>query len=285
MLLSALISDIDRLRDEIDALRPINALRLGRLEREMRLQWNYHSNRIEGSTLTESETRSFLMSGITAKGKPLRDYLEMRGHDRAVKYLFDVVRPEVAITESLLKEFHRLILVEPYRDEHAEFIPGEWKQSPNYLYNNDGERVDFAAPDEVPRLINELVNWLSNHLDPPKRKRKRYDLHPLLIATILHHRFVNIHPFSDGNGRVARLLTNLVFMRCGYVPMVVRYEDRSQYYEALDAGSPENIEPLAEYFGTQLVASLELTLQIAQGKDLLDLYPLDEIERKLRDRL
>ena len=102
-----------------------------------------------------------------------------------------------------------MILVEPY-DGEAEINPGQYKKHPNYLYSPEGERIDFAPPEDTPRLMNRLVNWLNNHIDPPKRKKRKYGLHPLLIAAGFHCEFVQIHPFGDGNGRMARILTNLI---------------------------------------------------------------------------
>src|SRR5690606_20599377 len=110
------------------------------------------------------------------------DYVEMRGHNEALKKVEDIVHKDINITGNLIKELHKMVLVEPYTDSESEINPGHYKTRPNYLYSPEGERIDFVAPEEVAVKMNELVNWLSNHLDPPKRKKKKYDAHPLLIA-------------------------------------------------------------------------------------------------------
>ena len=275
MKLKALIKKMDELRDELDTLRPIPEDRLNRLNQKLRLDWNYHSNSIEGNTLTASETRAFLLHGITSNGKPFRDYIEMRGHNEALKKLEDIVHQDLNITEKLIKEFHKIIVVEPY-DGEAEINPGEYKTMPNYLYSPSGERIDFEPPQEVPRLMNELINWLNNHIDPPKRKKKKYDLHPLLIACGFHVRFIQIHPFGDGNGRMARILMNLILMLCAYVPAVIKLEKRKEYYIALNQSTLDNMEPLAEFVAEECIQSLEMAVKAAKGESIDEPEDLDK---------
>lgn len=259
---------MDLLKNEFDSLRPIADDRLHRLMQKLRLDWNYHSNSIEGNTLSASETKAFILHGITAKGKPFRDYLEMRGHNEALKKVEEIVHKDINITESLIKDLHKIILVEPYTDSEAEINPGKYKTKPNYLYSPENERIDFVPPNEVASKMNELVNWLNNHLDPPKRKKKQYDAHPLLIASYFHWQFIRIHPFGDGNGRMARILMNLILMICGYVPAIVRLEKRKEYYGALNLSEADNITPLAEFIGEESIASLELALKAAKGENI-----------------
>ena len=275
MELKEIIQEMDRLRDELDKLRPISEDRLNRLNQKLRLDWNYHSNSIEGNTLTASETRAFLLHGITAKGKPFRDYVEMKGHNEALKKLEDIVHKDIQITEDLIKEIHKIILVEPY-DGESKINPGEYKKRPNYLYSPEGERIDFEPSGEVPRLMNELVNWLNDHIDPPKRKKRKYDLHPLIIATGFHAQFIKIHPFGDGNGRMARILTNLILMLCGYVPAIVRLENRKAYYNALNASTLDSPEPLAEFIGEECIRSLEIAIKAARGESIDEPEDIDK---------
>lgn len=264
---------MDQLRDELDALRPIPEDRVNRLNQKLRLDWNYHSNSIEGNTLSASETKAFILHGITANGKPFRDYVEMRGHNEALKKLENIVHHELKITEKLIKEFHQIILVEPFASE-AEITPGEYRNQPNYLYTVTRERIDFAPPQEVPKLMNELVNWLNNHIDPPKREK--YDIHPLIIACAFHVRFMQIHPFDDGNGRMARILMNLILMLCGYVPAVIKQEKRNEYYSVLNLSSLEDLNPLAAFVGEECIQSLEMALKAAKGESIEEPIDLDK---------
>ncbi|UWX54346.1 Fic family protein [Maribacter litopenaei] len=203
MELPKIISELDKVKEKLDALRPLSAEQQQRLEQKLRLDWNYHSNSIEGNTLSAHETKAFILHGITAKGKPFRDYLEMRGHNEVLKKLLDLVDNDVMITENLIKELHKMIMVEPYSDEKAEINPGEYKTKPNYLYTVNKERIDFLPPAEVPEELNSLVNWLTNQIIKPKRKKNKYNLHPVLVSAAFQVRFIQIHPFGDGNGRLS----------------------------------------------------------------------------------
>lgn len=285
MELANLIIKIDELKEQLNGFRPLRADHLNRLNQKLNLDWNYHSNSIEGNSLTRSETKAFILDGITAKGKPFRDYLEMKGHNEALKKLYQIVGEKLKITENLIKEFHQLILVEPYADKDAEINPGQWKTLPNYIETSTGERVDFEPPEEVAVLMNELINWLNNHISPPKRKKKEYDLHPLLIAAGFHIRFLKIHPFGDGNGRMARILTNLILMMSGYVPAIVKLEDRQAYYSAILASSSEDYEAFAVFLGKATIASLELAIKAAKGEKIEEDTDLDKELSLINKRL
>ena len=278
MELGKIILRLDELKEELDGLRPLREDRLNRLTQKLQLEWNYHSNSIEGNTLSKSETKSFILWGVTAKGKPFRDYLEMKGHNDALHQLYKIINNDLKITESLIQDFHKMILVEPYTDGDAEINPGKWKNRPNYLYSPTNERIDFAPPEDVPRLMNTLINWLNNHIDPPKRRKKKYDLHPLLIAAGFHTQFINIHPFGDGNGRMARILTNLILMLCGYVPAIVKLDDRVDYYTALNTSSLNSPENLAIFLGQAVIESLELAIKAANGESIEE---EDDIDKEL----
>ena len=285
MKLVDVIQQMDALKSELDQLRPIQGDRLNKLEQKLRLDWNYHSNSMEGNTLSMSETKSFILWGVTAKGKPFRDYLEMKGHNEALQKLYGIIDQDLKITERLIKELHAMILVEAYADEKAEINPGEWKKIPNFLYSPTGERIDFASPEEVPSLMSNLVNWLNNHIDPPKRKKKKYDLHPLLIAAGFHTQFIKIHPFGDGNGRMSRILTNLILMLCGYVPAIIKLEERKDYYTAINTSSLDNPENLALHLGKAETHSLEIAIKAAKGERIEEPDDLDKqlslLEQKL----
>ena len=285
MELENIILRMDELKEELDNLRPLREDHLSRLNQKLKLDWNYHSNSIEGNTLSLSETKSFILWGITAKGKPFRDYLEMKGHNDALNQLYKIVNKDLRITEKLIQDFHRLILVKPYADNIAEINPGEWKENPNYLYSSTGERIDFAPPEDVPKLMNALINWLNNHLDIPKRKKKKYDLHPLLIAAGFHTQFIKIHPFGDGNGRMARIMTNLVLMLCGYVPAIIKLDNRTDYYTAINNSSLDKPENLAKVLGLATIESLEIAIKAAKGLAIEEEEDMDKELKLLQLKL
>ena len=286
MELKEIIEKIDSLKQEIDDLGPLSNDAKERLEQKVRMEWNYHSNVMEGNQLDYGETRSLLLWGITAKGKPLKDHLDLEGHNEAIKKLEGIASKDITITESLIVEFHRLILAEPFDEYRKDILVGKYKRENNYLYNERDERVDFCPPEEVPKRLNDLINWTNNAISPPKRKKRQYDVHPLLIATRFHLEFINIHPFDDGNGRLCRIFMNLILMQCGYPPIIVPTDLRTQYFAAIEESREKGIEVLATFLGEQLIKSLELYLKVAKGGSAEDSSDLDKeialLELKLK---
>lgn len=176
MELVALLTRINDLKTGIDALRPLDPWREKQVLQRFRFDWNYHSNAIEGNTLSYGETRLFLLHGLTAKGKPLKDYLDVRGHNRAINYLLDMVADEVPLTEHIIRGLHKILLVEPYESEaetadgqktKRTVTPGRYKSTPNHLRTRSGEIFYFASPEETPAKMADLMNWLR----PADRRR------------------------------------------------------------------------------------------------------------------
>lgn len=293
MTISTLIKHLDQLKEQLDSFRPIPPKYYHKIMQKLHLDWNYNSNSIEGNTLTLSETKQLLYYGLTAKGKPINDHKEMQGHAKVLKRMEDIVHQEVILTESLIKEFHSLILVPDYdksKEQEVETNPGHWKKQPNYLLTPTGEKLEFLPPEEVPAAMNELINWANNQLHQNKLNRhnkKKYNLHPLAIACAFHKRFIEIHPFGDGNGRMARILMNLILMQQGYMPAIVYLEQRQEYYRALNTSTFEDISPLASYIGQNLMKSMQLAIEGAQGKPVEEqkdwMKELSVLERKLKD--
>lgn len=269
MPLNDKLEKIDRLQAEIIAQGELAADVKQRLDDKIRLELNYHSNRIEGNSLDYGDTRLLLLRNLTAEGKPLKDHLEMKGHDEALRKLEELARKDIKITENLIKEFHQILLIDPFK-EHQELLPGDYKNRENYLYNYEGERVDFLPAEEVPKALNELINWTNNAIDVPKARKKKYrreqyDIHPVVVAAEFHLRFVNIHPFVDGNGRMARIFMNLILMQCGFPPVIIRNETREDYYRALEISRQKKNQRFHEYIADQAILALEFYLSVAKG--------------------
>ena len=114
---SNILETIDRLKNELDALRPLPPDVLVRVEQKLRIESNYHSNAVEGNSLTLGETRSLILHGLTARGKPMRDHLDIQGHDDAVKSIERAVKEKEGLTEVFIRNLHRVLLKEPYETE------------------------------------------------------------------------------------------------------------------------------------------------------------------------
>ena len=207
---------IDQLKKEIDKNRPFSSRMSENLQQNLIVEWTYNSNAIEGNTLTLSETK-VVLEGITIGGKSVKEHLEAINHKEAILYLKMLVNGNEPISEWSIKNIHQIILkyidnlnAGKYRTENV-LISGAKHIPPKYYL--------------VPELMQKLV--MEYH-----HEWKEY--HPVVIATLLHGEFVKIHPFIDGNGRTARLLLNFVLLLYGYPPIVIKKENRLEYYNALD---------------------------------------------------
>ncbi len=258
------------LKKELDQLRPLKKEDELRIMQKFRLDWNYHSNHLEGNSLTFRETKALILFGITAQGKPLKDHFEVTGHNEAVKWVLQVVKEDRPLTENFIRELHELILKEPYEVDaitpdgqptKKRVRVGEYKNTPNHVKTETGEIFRFATPEETPAKMNDLVNDF-------RTKSKDPNVNPILLAAEFHYRFIRIHPFDDGNGRTARILMNFILLKFGYPPVIIKTEEKETYFSALRQADAGLLEAFVEYIGINLVRSLEIMIRGAKGEDI-----------------
>lgn len=287
MELRILLAEVKSLMAELDKFRPLSAEIEARILQKFRLDWNYHSNHIEGNKLTYGETKALILFNLTAKGKPLQDHLETFGHDEAVKWLIDIVKSETEITETFIRQLHELILKESY--QKSAITPngqkvfrtikiGQYKTEPNHVITKTGETFYFATPEETPAKMHDLMLWY-------REKRTDKDISPILLAAEFHYKFIRIHPFDDGNGRMARLLMNFILMQFGFPPAIIKTEDKENYYVALQQADAGILEPFVEYIAENVIRSLELMLKGAKGESIEDPDDLDKEIALLENQL
>ncbi len=263
---------IDALREEWESYLPLAADRDRRLWRKLRMEWNYHSNHIEGNTLTYGETELYLIHGQTHGSHTWREYEEMKAHDVGISHLRELAEDRSRmIGEGDIRNLNKIILKEPFwkpaRTEEGEasrkqIIPGEYKTTPNNVITATGEWFEFAAPCDVSVKMRALVEWLESALSS--------DVSILPVLAKLHHGFVLIHPFDDGNGRVARMLVNYVLMRQGFPPIIVPTERKADYLAALRLADAGDLSELEGFLGGCVMRSLELGLRAARGESLAE---------------
>lgn len=207
---------IDKQKHLLDQKRPLPANTLLSIREHLIVNWTYHSNAIEGNTLTLSETKVAL-EGITIGGKTIQEHLEVINHKEAILYVEEIVRRQEPFSEWQIKNIHRLIL-KGIQDENA----GTYRKE-NVLISG----AKHIPPDaiQVSPMMEQFIRWYE--ADGSK-------LHPIARAANVHSDFVKIHPFIDGNGRTARLLLNFELMKNGYPPIVIELEHRLDYYSSLD---------------------------------------------------
>ncbi len=262
------LQHLAQLRASIEAYGAIPQAILQKIDYKFRLECNYHSNRIEGGTLTKSETRSVMVGNITVKDKPLKDIREMHGHDTVMVEILAIGNGTQRLSESRIKAIHNIIIVAEKLGEDHEI--GVWKTVGNHNYNYKGERFDFVAPEAVAGSVHDLLNWVNAGLDRIQgNKKDKPDA--LLLCFEFHLRFLTIHPFTDGNGRTARLLTNLLLVSLGFPPFWVSESGEKDVYNRYLAdvqsygGSPD----LLFGFMAELVArSLQIVLDALEGKEI-----------------
>ncbi len=262
----------EQLKAELGSLRPLDAEAEARIMQKFRLDWNYHSNNLEGNSLTYGETKALILFGITAQGKPLRDHFEITGHNEAINWVLDLLKSEVELTEKFIRELHTLLLKEASYKEavtpegkatRRKIDVGKYKTHPNHVVTVTGETFYFATPEETPAKMQELVEWF-------RKERVKPDVNPIVLAAVFHYRFIRIHPFDDGNGRVARILMNFILMQFGYPPVIIKTEDKENYYAVLQLADAGELEPFIDYIGKNLINSLEVMKDVASGRSGFD---------------
>ena len=274
------IAEIDRLKAELDSLRPLSPDAVGRLTQKLRIEWNYHSNAIEGNALTLAETRTLILHGLTARGKPMRDHLDIEGHDDAVKAVEEAVGEGDALNQTFVRNLHKVLLKEPYEmpaeapDGRRAMRPiavGQYKNAPNNVRTQTGEMHFFAPPEQVQPMMSDLIDWY--------RAKEAEGEHPVVVAATFHYRFVQIHPFDDGNGRMARLLMNLILMRHGYTIAIVQRDGRDRYIAEIEqAQATGSLAGFIRYIAECCRYSLELHLRAARGQPIEE---PDDIDREI----
>ncbi|MCE9501716.1 MAG: hypothetical protein K8R21_14635, partial [Leptospira sp.] len=173
-MLQETLSKIEELQKKIEAFQPFDADRIEKVIKKLRLDWNYHSNNIEGNSLSFGETKTFLMYGLTASGKPLKDHLEIKNHNEAILDLHDFVKGGRDLTESYIKSLNQLLLGDPYEQSSVDvygnstkrlITPGSYKKIPNYVETDTKEKRYFTDPLKVQDEMDDLLKWYKENRD------------------------------------------------------------------------------------------------------------------------
>lgn len=231
---------LDELKAKLDNYRPLSYEAVKNLHEDLVLRWTYHSNAIEGNTLTLQETKVAL-EGITVGGKTLREHFEAINHKDAILFIEQLAQKNEFLSEYIIKQIHSLIL-KNIDDENK----GTYRKI-NVLISGAEHKPpqNFEVPLKMQSFIKEY-------------ELKRKTLHPIELAAFVHIEFVGIHPFIDGNGRTSRLLLNLELIKAGFPPVVITVEDRLEYYKALDfAHTTGDYEPFLALMKKVVAKSFE----------------------------
>ena len=196
--------------------------------KQLRDLWTHTSTALEGNTLTLGDTHFLLEEGLTISGKPIKEHQEIIGHASAIELLYQSI--EQVIDVELCFELHKAIQSEIIYD--IEKPNGKWKVVPNGTYtvdkNNQQIYLEYAKPQHVPLLMSELINQLNNEKNQNIQLEEAHIYYARVHAAIAH-----IHPFWDGNGRIARLLANVPLLKSGLPPIIIPKEKRREYIQLL----------------------------------------------------
>lgn len=250
-MFEALLTEIDRKKATLDSRRPMPSWTVSTIREAMRLELTYHSNALEGNTLTLRETQVVLGGLTIGGGKTLREHLEVLNHAAALDLLEDLVARREPLTAFVARQLHALIL-RGIDDANA----GRERTVPVAI---SGSRHIPAHPSDVGPQLSDLFRWYEGEAQ---------GLHPVLQAAAFHFRFVHIHPFVDGNGRTARLLMNLILMTAGYPPTVIKADParRIAYLDALETASVAgSLKPFELVVAQSVTESLDRYLQWTEG--------------------
>ncbi len=287
---------IETLYNEWQSLQPLNEINQTRLDRKFMLEFNYNSNHIEGNTLTYGQTEMLLMFGKVVESSKMKDLEEMKASNVGLKMIKEIaLDKEQPLTEYFIRTLHQTLLREDYTvyrqqpdGTSTSYIvhAGQYKTRPNSVITSTGERFEYASPEETPALMADLIQWYNE-------AEAKGGLSPIELASLFHYRYIRIHPFEDGNGRMARLMANYILYRHGYPMIVVKSADKDNYLTALnrcdvavgpvpsDGAHAElpQISPFVEYLGKCLERALNISIKAAKGESIED---TDDWRKNLR---
>jgi len=252
-----LLKRIEEKKKRLDKLRPLSKEALKKLLEDIRLRHTYHSDAIEGNTLTLRETKLVLEEGITIGGKPLKDHIEARNDAEAFDLIVKLVHEKKSISQDIVQKTHEIVTkgilkdAGKYRTDNVR-ITGSTTTPPSYL--------------KIVKIMDEYIQYI-----------KKIKLNPIKKAAFIHHRLVWIHPFYDGNGRVARLLTNFHLMKKGYPPIVLKKEERKKYYDTLNKADHGDLSSFANFIARAVNESLQYYLSVFIDEERL--IPLSELAK------
>lgn len=254
-----------------NALQPLSERDRERLSRRFTVDFNYNSNHIEGNTLTYGQTEILLLFGKVIGEAEVKDVQEMTASNVGLKMMTEEASvKDVPLTQNFIRTLHKTLLREDYTVYRnlpggvtTSYVihAGQYKTRPNSVITRYGDRFEYASPEETPSLMTDLVDWYNQAEQEGK-------LSPVELAALFHYRYIRIHPFEDGNGRIARLMVNFILSRHDYPMIVVRSRKKQDYLEALHRTDLEvgpvpadgahvgikEIKPFLKYFN-ELVAT------------------------------
>jgi Fic family protein len=269
--------EIEELFTVLQSLRPLSSEQQEKVDKKFRLEFNYNSNHLEGNTLTYGETELLLIFDDTKGNHTLREYEEMKAHDVAYQLIEEWAKDkERPLSEQHIKNLNEIILVRPYwkdaltsdgQNTRRQIKVGNYKEHPNSVRLANGEIFHYTSPTDTPIEMQELIEWFRS--EEPR-------LHPITLAAMLHYKFVRIHPFDDGNGRISRLLANYVLLKNNYPPLIIKSNDKNNYLKALHLADVGEYQTFISYIANQVIWALKIYIKAGKGESIDETDDLDK---------
>lgn len=275
------MNKIEELYTRWQSLQPLSERKRYLLSQRFTVDYNFNSNHIEGNTLTYGQTELLLLlDKVSGEGR-LEDYVEMKASQVGQKMMESVAIDKSApLTQSFIRQLHKTLLREDYTvyrnlpgGMHTSYVihAGIYKTRPNSVITRYGDRFEYASPEETPALMSDLVEWYND-------AEQSGELSPIELAALFHYRYIRIHPFEDGNGRIARLLVNYILVRHNWPMIVVRARDKFNYLESLHKtdllvgstpaeGAHANItqiKPFYKYFSKIIASEMRYNIEFVE---------------------
>jgi Fic family protein len=222
--------------------------------RKVKIDFTYNSNKLEGSTLTYGQTIKLLKDFVTPKNAAAGELLDMINHQKILDSVFANYRSQ-NISEDNIKTLHGELMkdIAQWGDDGL-YSPGKYKSFENMTVRSNGKYHTYLLPDGVSKAMSDLVRQTNELL--LNVNASNTGLHPLAIATLFHQQFLNvIHPFSDGNGRIARIFMNLILLKYGYPPIFIKEVNKDEYLKLFEI-SDNDVNPMLDFMCDRLIESL-----------------------------
>lgn len=266
-----MIRQLENLIAEYKKLQPLSEETQKKLDQKFRLEFNFNSNHLEGNTLTYGETKLLLIFDQVKSNHEMRELEEMKAHDVALA----MIKQEAAdknkpLTERFIRELNETILFRDFwkdaitpdgQSTRRKIKVGQYKEYPNSVIQSNGEVFEYASPQETPILMGELVDWYNAEVE-------KGEFTAIQLAALLHYKYIQIHPFDDGNGRVARLLVNYVLFRYDLPPVIIKTDDKKNYLRALQQADSGDLPAFVDYMINQLAWSVDISIRAAKGENI-----------------
>ena len=207
---------LDELSKELKTKRPLNQTELKKLHENFMIENTYHSNAIEGNTLTLRETAMILQDGITIAEKPIKDHLDLIGYKDAFEYIMELADRNTPLTEKNIKDIHSLVLMNDAQNR------GVYRRLPVTIVGA------LHTPPQPYLVVVQMEQLLQDYAELKQTH------HIIEAVSIFHLRFEGIHPFIDGNGRTGRLILNMELIKSGLLPINIKFADKREYYACFD---------------------------------------------------